>query len=249
MKQEIIRGRYDGIKRIWAQIIWAVSSLGPALAICLDSSIQPTNEETSVSNTFDERTSNRSHMSSGWTNSRQSCQVNCLIQPYFGPAWFLPATRAHWRAACALLSTWSPTWEKMSDLSNFLLLCAEQTNMCFPHRGGFETTAPFRLKVALSNTFFSGKNSNWPHWGERRAEREREREKWRRRRRESGGGEGQVRDGIRGRDVSETEQKRANISGRETEWEEENWEERVICRHICEYLPTHILQVSEQLET
>lgn len=119
MKQELISGRYDGIKRIWAQIIWAVSYLGPALAICLDNSIQLANEETSMSNTFDERTSNMSHMSSGWTNSGQTCQVNCLVQPYFRPALFLQHT-CTLVAACVLF-TWSPTWEKMSDLSNFLL--------------------------------------------------------------------------------------------------------------------------------
>lgn len=45
----------------------------------------------------------------------------------------------------------------MSDLTNFLVTSAGQSNMCFPLQGGFETTASFFAKCGSEQDFLLGK--------------------------------------------------------------------------------------------
>lgn len=61
---------------------------------------------------------------------------------------------------CTLVAMYvhlSPTWEKMSDLSNFLLTSAEQRNMCFPLQRGFLNNGIISAKSSSEHDFLLGK--------------------------------------------------------------------------------------------
>lgn len=119
---------------------------------------QLANEETGMSNTLYDITSNTGctlETRHTWiVNEQRQVKLPSKISLSYLFLTHVSCVCACLKSMCTFVGTYvhfssSPTWENMSKLTNFLLTGAGQRNMCFPLKGGFETTASSLLNVAF----------------------------------------------------------------------------------------------------
>lgn len=219
MKRKIICCRYEGFKRIWAPIIWSVSCLWPGLALCLD------------------------HIISASEELRQPILKLQHYTQYF----LLTLVPLVCASTCTHLWAFhfSNTGGKKWAIWPISFRPVQSRGTCVFQskggggRGGWNNGIIF-AKCGSEQDFLLGKivtDLKGQKEGRERTEG----------RKEVGRKAVRVGEiiGKKGRRHEEGKRKR----GRQTKegWDLDKWVG--IYSHICEYLPTHILQVSEQLGT